>query len=357
MRLVNLILIAVACLFLSACAPGLMLINQDSNITGNVTSGGTWYVNATAVQYVYGASDGVGFNVTTGCLNSSGVIVGTNESCLNATIDARVGGIAGDGVGFNNTGSGLNATGSTVGVNYSQVQARVNYSCAGGSSIRVIAVDGSVTCESDSEGTDTDTWNTTIEMRNAVNNSGYYNISVNFSNVLNHPAYSDTNFYPTWVNITNGSLHNFTMNVLGYGILWGAFADLDTDTYNTTADIRAALSAGPGLSYSSGAFSHNDASALANGTATARTYATNFSIDSFGHLLGVSYAAESVVDTYNLTWQMANASATLNGNLSKENATIVHITNTTWAVSAVNNTGGLNMTCLYLTNGAAICGV
>lgn len=47
--------------------------------------------------------------------------------------------------------------------------------------------------------TDTDTWNTTTQMRTAVNNSGYYNITVNYSNILNHPAITGFT-YSDWFN-------------------------------------------------------------------------------------------------------------------------------------------------------------
>jgi hypothetical protein len=54
--------------------------------------------------------------------------------------------------GFNQTYYTLNSSGMKIGVNLSAVQARVNYSCAAGSSIRIIAEDGTVTCENDDAG-------------------------------------------------------------------------------------------------------------------------------------------------------------------------------------------------------------
>lgn len=54
--------------------------------------------------------------------------------------------------GFNETYYTINESGTKIGVNLSAVQKRVNYTCAAGSSIRVIAVDGTVTCETDDAG-------------------------------------------------------------------------------------------------------------------------------------------------------------------------------------------------------------
>jgi len=49
--------------------------------------------------------------------------------------------------------------------------------------------------------------NTSLEIRTAINNSGFYNISINYSNVLNHPSMIDT-FNTTaeiWVVVNNGT--------------------------------------------------------------------------------------------------------------------------------------------------------
>lgn len=57
--------------------------------------------------------------------------------------------------------------------------------------------------------TDTDTWNTTEQMRAAVNNSGIYNISINASNVLNPPwATSTGNPFNQVLNTTSNVTFN-----------------------------------------------------------------------------------------------------------------------------------------------------
>lgn len=140
---------------------------------------------------------------------------------------------AGSGTVFNETDLSLNETASRIGVNVSYIQRRVSGTCAAGNSIREIAIDGTVTCETDSnsdcdgavcavtntgtldgyngadllDNTDTNAstacsglnvlngngdcvtnYNTSTDMINAVNISSFFQILIDWTNLQNIPA-------------------------------------------------------------------------------------------------------------------------------------------------------------------------
>lgn len=168
------------------------LFTSATNITDvNETVLNTTINNLIAAS---GGGDGVGFNVTNSAyLYNISHTLYYNETMLNTTIDARVPATSGDITGFNASGPGLYNTSRTIYANASYWQRRVTNCTDSDNYIYAVGDDGTPLCAADSEG-------------------------------------SDTNYYPTWINITNTSSHNISINVLGYGIIWGAFTDIDTDT-------------------------------------------------------------------------------------------------------------------------------
>lgn len=102
-------------------------------------------VNQTTTQNITGAC-GTGFvlqNVSNGVFQCVVQASGGGSGTVTSIVFRN---------GFNQT---TITTSGTVDLNYTAVQQRVNESCASGSSIRAIALDGSVTCETDSSGSGT----------------------------------------------------------------------------------------------------------------------------------------------------------------------------------------------------------
>jgi hypothetical protein len=73
-------------------------------------------------------------------------------------------------------------------------------------------------------------------------------------------------------------------------------AYVDANTISISS-VNTTYTAGSGLTLVGTQFSHADTSSVANLSATARTYVTGLTFDTFGHVTAVSTATETVVDT------------------------------------------------------------
>lgn len=97
--------------------------------------------------------------------------------------------------------------------------------------------------------------------------------------------------------------------------------DITLDTYGhiigitsateTVVDTNTTYTAGSGLSLSGTTFSHSDTSTAANLTASGRRYVTGLTFDTYGHVTGYTTGTETVVDT-NTTYS-AGSGLTLSG--------------------------------------------
>lgn len=96
---------------------------------------------------------------------------------------------------------------------------------------------GNSTCFNSSfwlDDTDTDTFNTTLEIETAINQSKYFDIQINYSNILNHPSMSDTDTWNTTTemrNAVNDSTLNYAFNS-NSSTYWNESIGTNTSQFN-----------------------------------------------------------------------------------------------------------------------------
>ena len=131
-------------------------------------------------------------------------------------------------------------------------------------------------------------YNTTVQMFNAVNNGTFTSLA----QVLAFSYYNASNFVIT---------DYFTSSIiLGFG--YYNASDFDITDYSTTAEANdlyndTTYTAGSGLGLTGTVFSHNDSSSQADEDNSGRTYIQDILLDTYGHILTLVTATETVTDT------------------------------------------------------------
>ena len=103
-----------------------------------------------------------------------------------------------------------------------------------------------------------------------------------------------------------------------------------TYTGPSAAQVRAHFSAGGGIGISNGSISHSDTSSQASVNGSGRTYIQDITLDTYGHVTGLSTATETVVNT--------NTTYSAGGGLSLSGTTFSHTD--TSSQGSVNNSSG-----------------
>ena len=102
-----------------------------------------------------------------------------------------------------------------------------------------------------------------------------------------------------------------------------------TYTGPSAAQVRAHFSAGGGIGISNGSISHSDTSSQTSVNGSGRTYIQDITLDTYGHVTGLSTATETVVNT--------NTTYSAGGGLSLSGTTFSHTD--TSSQGSVNNSG------------------
>ena len=103
-----------------------------------------------------------------------------------------------------------------------------------------------------------------------------------------------------------------------------------TYTGPSAAQVRAHFSAGAGIGISNGSISHSDTSSQTSVNGSGRTYIQDITLDTYGHVTGLSTATETVVNT--------NTTYSAGGGLSLSGTTFSHTD--TSSQGSVNNSNG-----------------
>lgn len=103
-----------------------------------------------------------------------------------------------------------------------------------------------------------------------------------------------------------------------------------TYTGPSAAQVRAHFSAGSGIGISNGSISHSDTSSQTSVNGSGRTYIQDITLDTYGHVTGLSTATETVVNT--------NTTYSAGGGLSLSGTTFSHTD--TSSQGSVNNSNG-----------------
>jgi len=103
-----------------------------------------------------------------------------------------------------------------------------------------------------------------------------------------------------------------------------------TYTGPSAAQVRAHFSAGAGIGISNGSISHSDTSSQTSVNGSGRTYIQDITLDTYGHVTGLSTATETVVNT--------NTTYSAGGGLSLSGTTFSHTD--TSSQGSVNNSSG-----------------
>ena len=102
------------------------------------------------------------------------------------------------------------------------------------------------------------------------------------------------------------------LNVTGNGTT-SQFLRSDGDgtfTWATPTDTNTTYSAGSGLDLSGTTFSHTDTSSQASVNNSGRTYIQDITLDTYGHVTGISSATETVTDTNTTSLPIENSAGT-----------------------------------------------
>ena len=122
-----------------------------------------------------------------------------------------------------------------------------------------------------------------------------------------------------------------------------------TESGNTitiaASDTNTTYSAGNGLDLSGTTFSHEDTSTASDLTATARTYVTGLTFDTYGHVTGYSTGTETVTNTdTNTTYTMSIPSSTTDLKLDASSGTDSTVTFTGSGATTVTRTSATEFT-------------
>lgn len=132
------------------------------------------------------------------------------------------------------------------------------------------------------------TGNQTITLSGDVSGSGTTSISVSLASDSVGAA-----------EIAANAVGASELNVTGNGTT-SQFLRSDGDgtfTWATPTDTNTTYSAGSGLSLSGTTFSHSDTSSQASVNNSGRTYIQDITLDTYGHITGITSATETVTDT------------------------------------------------------------
>jgi len=297
--------------------------------TTNLAEGTNLYYTDTRARAAHSAGTGISYNSTTGVISTSQDISTAGSPTfagLTTTGNASVGGsltITGD-LTVNGTTTTVNSTTVTVddkNIELGSVTTPTNITADGGG----ITLKGT-TDKTFNWVNATSAWTSSEHLalasgKNIILNGGTSGsitltaIQIAGSNTITFPA-------TTGNVITSGDSGTVTNSML-FGLIANNKLANSTISGVSLGSSLNALSVGSGLSLSSGTtydgsaaltISHADTSSAANLTASARTYVTGLTFDTFGHVTGYTTGTETVVDT-----------------------------NTTYSISAETATGGVNL--------------
>ena len=139
-------------------------------------------------------------------------------------------------------------------------------------------------------------------------------------------SHSDTSSQGSVNNSGRTYIQDVTLDT--YGHVTGLSSATETVT-NT--DTNTTYSAGSGISLSSTTFSHSDTSSQSSVNNSGRTYIQDVTLDTYGHVTGLSSATETVTNTD------TNTTYSAGGGLSLSSTTFSH--SDTSSQSSVNNSG------------------
>jgi len=113
-------------------------------------------------------------------------------------------------------------------------------------------------------------------------------------------------------------LEEFVEDQIGANIIGGtnvsaSYNDTTGQTTLSSTDTNTTYSAGSGLGLSGTTFSHTDTSSQASVNNSGRTYIQDITLDTYGHITGISSATETVVNTDTNTTYSAGTGLDLSG--------------------------------------------
>ena len=131
-------------------------------------------------------------------------------------------------------------------------------------------------------------------------------------------------------------LEEFVEDQIGANIIGGSnvsvsYNDSTGQTTLSSTDTNTTYSAGSGLGLSGTTFSHNDTSSQASVNNSGRTYIQDITLDTYGHITGITSATETVVNTD------TNTTYNVGGGLTQSGTTFYHAD--TSSQGSINNSG------------------
>jgi len=291
-------------------------VTDAATITNNVTVGGTLGVTGLVT-----ASGGVSGNVTgnlTGNVtgNLTGNITGQVSDVSNHDTDDVT---EGSSNLYHTTARVRNAISATGSINYNSTTGVVSFTQGNTDTI--------------AEGS-SNLYHTTARARASISASG----SINYNSTTGVVSFTQGN--TDTVAEGSSNLYHTTARAraaisatdaggdgsLSYNSTTGAI----TYTGPSAAEVRAHFSAGAGIGISNGSISHSDTSSQTSVNGSGRTYIQDITLDTYGHVTGLSTATETVVNT--------NTTYSAGGGLSLSGTTFSHTD--TSSQGSVNNSNG-----------------
>ena len=131
-------------------------------------------------------------------------------------------------------------------------------------------------------------------------------------------------------------LEEFVEDQIGANIIGGSnvsvsYNDSTGQTTLSSTDTNTTYSAGSGLGLSGTTFSHTDTSSQASVNNSGRTYIQDITLDTYGHITGITSATETVVNTD------TNTTYNVGGGLTQSGTTFYHAD--TSSQGSINNSG------------------